>query len=368
MKRIVYVGGFEMPDKNAAAQRVLANAMTLREMGYDIAFIGPTRDRSNTIYEFHGFKCDYIDYPKGLKQWGRYITTFVSIDKIFEYNPDYVILYNFPAVASLKILKACHKRGVKVIHDLTEWEVSAGWSSREIIRKIDINLRMHYCMKKMDGIIAISRYLYEYYSRYTKTILVPPTVDLNNPKFNRDRLLVSNTPIQLVYAGSIGAGNKERLDYIINTVSKVEALKLTVVGLTVEQYESAYGSIPFECSNIVFKGRVPHKEAVNIVCHSDFQMLIRENTLKNKAGFPTKFVESMSCCTPVIATVSSNICDYLEDGKNGFIVDENNSLQTILEKVAKLSKEEVVAMKGNCRNFTGFDYSNYKEEFSKLFK
>lgn len=356
-----------MPDKNAAAQRVVANAMTLREMGFEVAFIGPTKDRLNTIEEFCGFKCDYIDYPKTLKEWVKYITEFVQIDKILGFNPDYVILYNFSAIASLRIRNACHKRGIKVFQDLTEWEASVGWSPREIIRKIDINLRMYYCLKKMDGIIAISRYLFEYYSRFTKTIFVPPTVDLNNPKFNRDRILESNTPLQLVYAGSIGAGNKERLDYIVNAVCKVKSLKLLVVGLTEEQYVNAYGSIPEGCTNVEFKGRVSHIEAVNIVCQSDFQMLIRENTLKNKAGFPTKFVESMSCCTPLIATLSSNIGDYLVDGKNGFIVEDMNSLQSVLEKLSKLSNEEVIEMKENCRKFIGFDYRSYKKEFSKLF-
>ena len=367
MSKILYIGGFELPDKNAAAQRVLANAMTLREMGYDVTFIGPTKDRSNIVPEFNGFKCDYIDYPQNLIQWISYITTFVSSHKILEYKPDFVILYNFPAIASLKILKACHKRGIKVFHDLTEWEASAGWSPRELIRKIDINLRMCYCMKKMDGVIAISRYLRDYYSCYTKTILIPPTVDLSNPKFSRDRELVANKPIQLVYAGSIGGGNKERLDYIVSAVCKVKSLKLLVVGLTEEQYVNAYGSLPEGCTNVEFKGRVSHKEAVSLVCQSDFQMLIRENTRKNKAGFPTKFVESMSCCTPLIATLSSNIGDYLFDGKNGFIVDENNSLQSVLEKVSKLTNDEVIEMKENCRNFTGFDYRSFKEEFSKLF-
>ena len=365
-KKVLYIGGFEMPDKNAAAQRVLANAMTLREMGYVVTFIGPTKERTNIVSEFNGFKCDYIDYPQNLKQWINYITTFVSSNKISEYNPDYVILYNFPAIASLKILKACHKRGVKIFHDLTEWEASAGWSPREIIRKIDINLRMRYCMKKMDGVIAISRYLYNYYSCYTNTILVPPTVDLANIKFNRDRQLVANNPVQLVYAGT-GGGLKDRLDDIISAVNKVQNVKLTVVGLTKNQYEKVYGNLP-ECKNVEFKGRVSHQEAVNTVCNADFQMLIRENTLKNKAGFPTKFVESISCCTPLIATLSSNVGDYLVDGKNGFIVDENNSLQSVLDKVSKLSNDEVIDMKKNCRDFTGFDYRSFKEEFSKLFK
>ena len=39
-KSILYLGGFELPDKNAAAQRVMANAKLLGEMGFDVSFIG----------------------------------------------------------------------------------------------------------------------------------------------------------------------------------------------------------------------------------------------------------------------------------------------------------------------------------------
>ena len=38
-KKILYVGGFELPDKNAAAHRVLGNAKAFRDLGNDVAFI-----------------------------------------------------------------------------------------------------------------------------------------------------------------------------------------------------------------------------------------------------------------------------------------------------------------------------------------
>ena len=39
METILYVGGFALPDENAAAQRVVANAKLFSEMGYNVAFI-----------------------------------------------------------------------------------------------------------------------------------------------------------------------------------------------------------------------------------------------------------------------------------------------------------------------------------------
>lgn len=368
MKKVLYIGGFEMPDKNAAAQRVMANALLFREMGFEISFIGPTKDRENAVAEANGFKCEYVDYPMGVGQWLKYITDFVSTGQILALKPDYVVLYNFPAVASLKILKACHKNGIKVIHDLTEWESTRGWSPREVIRKIDIALRMRYCMKKMDGVIAISRYLYDQYKDYTSCILVPPTVDLANPKWNRERELTASKEVNLVYAGTAGFGNKDKLDVIIEAVKSFPTIKLTVIGMTEEQYVQGYGPLPENCNNVVFRGRVPHTDAVKAVCDADFQMLIRDNTLKNKAGFPTKFVESVSCCTPLIATLTSNIGDYLQDGVNGFVVDSEQTLFKVFSRILAMERNEIIAMKQNCKDFTGFDYRSYKMEFGKLFQ
>lgn len=356
-----------MPDKNAAAQRVMANALLLREMGYEVSFIGPTKDSSNAVKTLNGFNFEFVYYPKSITQWVRYITTFVESEKILSYKPNYVVLYNFPAVASLKILSLCHKHGIKVIHDLTEWESTGRFSAREVIHWLDINLRMHYCMKKMDGVIAISRYLYDYYKPYTKVVLVPPTVDLQNKKWNRNRTLSVGNRVQLVYAGSPSA-SKERLDLIIKEVNRFSSIDLNIIGITKEQYIKAYNVDYTDSENIHFYGRVPHAEAVKAVCEADFQMLIRENTLKNTAGFPTKFVESMSCCTPLIATLTSNIGDYLQDGVNGFIVSDEHPLDEVLKKAASLSSAEKIKMKEACKSFEGFDYHSYKDEFSKIFK
>lgn len=368
MKKILYIGGFELPDKNAAAQRVMANALLLREMGFDVIFIGPTKDRSNAVSSVNGFKCEYVDYPTNTSNWLKYITNFIPINTILKHKPNYVVLYNFPSIASLKILNACHKHGIVVYHDLTEWESSKGWSPRQIIRKLDINLRMNYCIKKMDGVIAISKYLYDWYLPFTKCIMVPPTVDLSDDKWNRNRHLIFEKPIELVYAGTGGFGVKDKLDFIIENLSSFDAIHLTVIGMTKERYETGYGPLPKGCNNVTFRGRIPHIEAVKAVQSADFQMLIRDDTLKTRAGFPTKFVESISCGTPVIATLTSNIGDYIKDGYLGFVVDKNQSLRDVFTRLIRMDKSDIIKMKQQCRDFKGFDYHNYKNEFSKLFK
>ena len=203
-KSILYLGGFELPDKNAAAQRVIANAKLLRGMGYEVSFMGISKDIANAPKAVDGFTSSPVPYPINVRQWIHQILSFVESEDLFDNNWEYVVLYNFPSIASLRILNACHKRGIKVIHDLTEWESASGCTPRQVIRKLDINLRMRYCMKWMDGVICISRYLYDYYKDYTNCILIPPTIDLNDPKWNRDRMLSTGENVNLVYAGSAG--------------------------------------------------------------------------------------------------------------------------------------------------------------------
>lgn len=367
MKKILYLGGFELPDKNAAAQRVVSNAKLLREIGWEITFLGISKDRNNAPRNVNGFSSFPIPYPKNVIQWLRQITTYVSSDKILDCQPDYVILYNFPAIASLKILRICHKHGIKVIHDLTEWEQSDGYSPRDIIKRLDTALRMRYCMKKMDGVIAISRFLYNIYKDEVKTILMPPTVDLSNKKWNRDRDLFSNSPITLVYAGSPGSGIKDRLDLVIDAVKNRMNLRLRIIGLTENQYEESFNKLHTHYNNIEFLGRLPHEDAIKEVCNADFQMLIRDRNRKNEAGFPTKLVESMACGTPVIATVFSNILDYLHDGENGFVINKSQSLCDILDKIVVMDAADIIRMKRNCIDMKVLDYHYYKSEIEKLF-
>ena len=59
-KTILYIGGFELPDKNAAAHRVVANGKALRELGYSVVFFDSNREcnkfknRLSPIQEFGG--------------------------------------------------------------------------------------------------------------------------------------------------------------------------------------------------------------------------------------------------------------------------------------------------------------------------
>ena len=76
-KYILYLVGFELPDKNAAAQRVMANAKLLREMEFDVSFIGISKDIDNSPHILEGFASNPVPYPSITIELMHQIFTFV---------------------------------------------------------------------------------------------------------------------------------------------------------------------------------------------------------------------------------------------------------------------------------------------------
>jgi hypothetical protein len=68
-------------------------------------------------------------------------------------------------------------------------------------------------------------------------------------------------------------------------------------------------------------GRIPRPQVLEELSKADFTVLMRsEEQRYAKAGFPTKFVESLATATPVIANSTSDLGMYLKDGENGYVV------------------------------------------------
>ena len=356
MKKVLYIGGFEMPDKNAAAQRVLSIAKALREFGFCTQFYGVTG--SNEIEGIvDGFQFEACQHPIGTLEWFKYALGSGIIDYIERKEPDFVFLYNYPAVAQERVISFCRRHGIKTVGDITEW-----YRPKSLPKRIDTWYRMRFSNRHLNGIIAISRYLAEYY-KGQRVIQLPPLVDKQEDKWQIKPTPRHNDRIHLVY---IGTGSiKDRLDKIINGICKVgsERYQLDVIGINSDQFNTIYKqSLDLSSLNVVFHGRLPHQEALNYLVNADFQVFFRDFIRVNNAGFPTKFVESMSAGIPVITNRISNIDDYVKNGVNSFMIEhpEDDEICEVLKKVSALSKEEIDCIKDNCLR-DEFDYRNYCE-------
>mgnify|MGYP002620916373 FL=1 len=365
---ILYLGGFDLPDKNAAAQRVIANAKALRDLGWNVQLIGLDKQPSSFTYE--GFECINLKYPSNVREWFNYLASIKNYLLFLEnMQPELVIAYNHPAVALGKLADYCKKRGIKVVSDCTEWYTPEGDIIQKTIKGWDTKKRMTDVHLRMDGIISISRYLHNYYTgRGVKSMLLPPLVDVQDEKWNVRSEIAAADEIVLTYAGS--PGHKDALDRpvgIVTDLPEATAVRFEIVGLNRDQFLNAYNYERKLSNRVHFKGRIPHKDTLKLLSESDFQIFIREDNITTKAGFPTKFVESISAGVPVLTNLTSNIGDYLSDGVNGYPLDAANdeTLKASLLRVLKQPREAINDLKKSIDRGT-FDYRRYVTEIKQF--
>lgn len=373
---ILYVGGFELPDKNAAAQRVIANGKLLRSLGHEVKYLGANKEdhfaKLEESYKKHyDFDTWSVPYPKTFTQWIDYVTkinNIINLVKFQNIKPDIIITYNFPAISSSKLISYCKKNKIKLIGDITEWYGHKVKSLLGIFKYIDSELRMRYYNKKLDGLICISKYLYEYYKNSVrKTIQLPPLVDLTDEKWKVDILPKKDKRV-IVYAGT--PGGKDKINLLIDFMLRIEniskLLEFRIIGISKKEFFSKYNYYSNAQKDAIYKfsvylGRLPHKEVIKEVTNADFSAFLRENNKTNNAGFPTKFVESISCGTPVLTNRTSNIEDYLIEGKNGYWINSGNK-----DLVYILKSDNISQIKNFCKLCNEFDYQQYTEIFEDL--
>ncbi len=381
---IIYIGGFELPDKNAAAHRVLANAKAFRDLGHEVILVGVEKCNESNVDFFYvqGFKCYNIIYPTNFIEWIYYLLTIKNIKKILNnIKPNYIIAYNYPARPLFKLLQYSRSNNVKIFADVTEWYEAKGSLIYKVLKRLDVNFRMKYLHKNLDGLIVISDYLENFYkkSKVSNIINVPPLVDLSEKKWKNDVLdLDSDSVYNFIYSGSPGNGNKDRLDMIVENLKKFHlnndvSIILNIVGINEVDYINTFNNkkkLNSDYSFVKFHGRISHFNSIELLKKADFSIFFRKNNLTNNAGFPTKFVESISSGTPVITNVSSSIARYFsEDTKYlGFLIDELDptKIEEVFKQVFSTNKQTIKKYKKQCIESKLFDYSNFNERFEML--
>jgi len=365
---ILYIGGFELPDKNAAAHRVLSNAKALRDSGKNVILVGINKDLPkgtkmiDTYVKISEFDTYAIPYPSGMASWAKNI---VDIKPYIELCQKYgtistIICYNFPAIALDKLRRYCFKNSINCIADVTEWYSVEGRNIVvKIVKGMDVWYRMRIVHKKLDGLLVISRFLENYYRNCKNNLYIPALVDTQEEKWKAN-YEKSDSVLKLVYAGS--PGYKDRIDVLIEALRFVKRnYILDIIGITKEQYLSMYPqhkAFLKASSSINFHGRLKHLDTLQYVKKANYSCFFRMNDRMCEAGFPTKFVESITCGTPVITNKVSNLDEYMKENENGVLLKKIDS-----RKIAELIERIDFTMSVNRKLF---DYSNFQQEIQKF--
>lgn len=335
-KKILYIGNFELPDKDAASLRVIGVAKALRECGNTIFLVGADRSGEkykkqefghDTKFIVEEFDCFLRKYPDSIKKWILYDLDISDYIKIIEIvgGVDVIICYNTSSLLLIRIMHYCSRHNIACTADVTEWYSVAGRGVKEkILKGIDEFFRMRVFQKKLAGLIVISSYLKHYYRNCINVVEIPPLVDISERKWEHCEKNYSE-PLLLVYAGSRTPLRKDRLDYLIEAFIKISrSAELDIVGITKEEYLKLYPAhkdLISRIKNVNFHGKISHVQALEYIKRAHYSCFFRNKERCTMAGFPTKFVESLSCGTPVLTNDTSDVGKYI-NGRNGKILNE----------------------------------------------
>lgn len=379
---IIYLGSFRLPNGDAAAARVLNVAKALRLAGHIVSFISwGGENRYCDLCPDGKYRVDGFEYivtneldPKGgifekvrCKLMRGRKTKCILSHKLGNY--DVIITYN--GSLSRWLMTFTKKHHIKLINDITEWY---DYNELKPTDWLSYAYDMHCVQKKVKNKIVISTYLDRFYHG-TNNIVVPATCDATETKWHQSSDIIMSSMckydgITMIYAGN--PARKDAVHYVINAVNILAKegakLRFLIIGITKEKYIERYKDLLSEKelnNSIKFLGRVSQDDVPSFYALADFMVLLREPNRKSNAGFPTKFAESFTSGTPVIANLTSDIGLYLKDGKTGFVVDDPSEkaiYQTIKEKVLPLSKKDIESLKKNVRDMAKqLDYHSFVE-------
>lgn len=391
MKKIFYIGNFSFPYGNASGARVLGNGFLLNKIGYDVSYIGLNdelkRDSliESTKQEYKNFTYYNLPYPKGFKDWLAYRNRFEEVISVLEKEKPYgIILYGSPTLSFFGklILNWSKKNNVLCFTDCVDWLASGSGSlMHRLVKSFDNNYQKRFLNASTDGVITISSYLSNYYkNKKCKTVVIPPLVDPKKfEKIKKKTLLSKNDKLKLIYVGQPFATDgrkvkeksfKDRLDKAIDILASLENSNFIfdIYGIMKDEYLKVIPNQSLAINKlgekIKFHGRIENSLAVEKVAESDFTILFRDVSKMTSAGFPTKFVESISCGTPVITTNTSDLGKYVKGKENGFFIDINDKGLSVkqVEEIFSLEREDIEKMKSECFNSQLFYYQNFVPE------
>lgn len=390
-KIVFYIGNFDLPDNNAAAVRVINNGKLLDKLGYKVVFIGITRSsnlkKNEIVYEKFGkFEFYQKKYPQSIKEWFKHLISINDIVRIINKykteNEKIVILYDYPAIASAKMYNFCKKNNIKIIAECAEWYGSLkGNLIYKTLKTLDTYYRMHFTNKVIKNVICVSDYLENFYNTMKcHTVNIPFIIDVKDEKWQLKNPYKPNHPRKFIYAGNPGKKEKkDRIDVLIDAFFEIHNegfdFELQIFGLEekdfIEEFPEYSEKIHALGNKVVFNGIVKHSEVIDKIKYSDFTIFFRDNDRKTKAGFPTKFVESISCGTPVITNPSSNLrrfaTNYNSILANDFSFEE---FKKSIVKALELTDEQLAKMASMTKVNNPFNIDSFYEKmkifFSKL--
>lgn len=271
----------------------------------------------------------------------------------------------------LSVKKIAKEKNIPFILEVREWYSYKNWKYGILdIRFWTFLYCWHQKFPNEKNIICISKKLEKLFDKkFVNSVRIPAILDTRdkNTKIHKDK----KNFYKLVFIGGINGG-KDELFNLIEVICEND----------LPFYVEIYGPSETDILNTVplnnnirdkFKKKVHIHGFINQqllkdkIVECDYGIIIRPKRRSSDAGFPTKLGEYLAAGLPVIVNDTSDICLYIKNRKNGFILQDNSkkSILNILNEICMLTNNEYKQMSDNAYT-TAINYFDYRNYITKM--
>lgn len=282
-----------------------------------------------------------------------YSSTKASVKKTKFDSTDIIFLHTLDIFSMLYLRRIGKRKHVIVVYDCVEWpspsEKRFGVFSASYIKRTFIN---RFWINKSVRVISISSYLNDYFlCKGIRSVRIP---NLSSSSVSYQPFLGDTACLSFLFAGY--PRKKDLLSVFLDAVcelpdNKRGIIHVYVAGPSADFYQTPLGCAKYVSSHFHFLGFQGRDAVIDLYSKCNFSILIRNQNLRVcKAGFPTKFVESLLFSTPVFCNISSDLGMYVNNEVNSFVVSDcsvNSIKKGLLNLVElfSLSPETIMSMR-----------------------
>lgn len=374
---ICYALAFDFPDSSAATRRVAAVVSLLLRCNFKVTLVsaGVPREIPDSIgipadvrVLFAGER-DSVGNVGGLIDKIKFGSKICSLIKHLDEKVDVVIAYGGYTPLVFRLLKLKRAMGISLVYDAVEWASLRPywWRSAYLM---NVHFAMSFLLKRLDGVICVSAFLYEYYKCRTKALRLPPLY-VNTAGSSPSKRVGS--AYRLSYVGN---SDHDNVDILVSAFRSISAgredVELHIAG-AFSQKDMIENGVSEHCTalSVKFYGTVSQEQATEMILKSDALILLRDNNAVTQAGYPSKVVHALSLGVPLITNYISDIPLTAVDGPAGVFFGDASaeSLAGGIETFISLSDGELAAMRRSAILVAEaeFDVSRYVKDTKFFF-
>lgn len=379
-----------IPGNDAPTTRVSALITLLARNGYSVDLMTTSWENSTAVDISTNQGAVRLLRPlRGIKKPFKISESITSARAIraattyIEQNAPRLIIFYGGTSRLVRAVHAWHgPHSPAVVVDETDWfdpRAVQGWHSR-IYYYLD-NLRIETIDEHINGQIVISPYFRRYFEdKGCRPYFLPPVFPISHasacsaPELAEHKQPEAQRPLTMVYAGSLGNG-KDLIVPFVEAVRRHNAsrtnnrITFIIVGPDWNSLLDLVGGTQVQHARdgIRVMGKQAHDNVLRLLENADFSVLLRPDQQFARAGFSTKFAESMICGTPVICNRVGGADSVLDDWVDGVVLDTVNptEITDALAHLSELPSDVLRAIQENARlkGRALFDLSAYTDSF-----